>query len=138
MHWIEAGLALGSLDDVMQQPRLREAGIRSILTVNGFPNLAHSSFVWRSVPLIDGPGNSSATIAAAVACLAELHRDHAPVLVHCVEGKSRSALIVSLYLARRHGISLQAAYAHIKACREAVDIDDALWEMGIRLLEGVV
>jgi hypothetical protein len=138
MHWVEEGLALGSLDDVMNRQRLLEAGICSILTVSGFPNLACSGFVWRAVPLIDGPRNPPAAIAAAVAHLAELHQKHAPVLVHCAEGKSRSVLIVSLYLSQRRGISLQQAYAHIKACRQGVDIDDALWELGTRLVGGIV
>ena len=126
MHWIDDGFALGSLEDVMNQRRLEQAGIRSVLTVNGFPNRSWSRFECRAVPLIDGPGNPPEAIAAAVAHLDELHQEHAPVL------------IVSLHLARRRGISLEDAYARVKACREIVDIDDALWEMGTRLFDGVV
>lgn len=37
MNSIEPGLAIGNLEDAMAPVALREQGIRSVLTVSGFP-----------------------------------------------------------------------------------------------------
>ncbi len=132
MDWIELGLAIGDLEDAMAHDLLREQGIRSVLTVSDFPNLSFADFVWRSVPLIDGAGNSMDQLAEAVGHLAELHAESPGVLVHCAEGKSRSVVIATLYLAASKGWTLTEAFTHVKTRRAVADPDDNLWRLGER------
>lgn len=133
MDWIEPGLAVGNLDDAMAHDELRAAGIKSVLTLNGFPNLAVHGFNWRRVDLIDGPGNALETIWEAVDHLAELHSNEPNVLVHCREGKSRSVLIASLYMARRDRLVFPDAYRLVKASRTIAAMDPRLWTLGHEL-----
>ncbi len=100
MDWIEPGLAIGNLDDAMAPLALRDAGIRSVLTLSQFPSYPRPGLEWRFLPLKDGAGNSSREFGDAIEHLADLHTRHPGVLVHCAEGKSRSVVIVALYLAR--------------------------------------
>ncbi|HET7737132.1 MAG TPA: dual specificity protein phosphatase [Tepidiformaceae bacterium] len=133
MDWIEPGLAVGNLDDAMAHDMLRESGIKSVLTLNGFPNLAVHGFNWRRVDLFDGPGNSLDTIWEAVDLLADLHTSDPNVLVHCREGKSRSVLIASLYVARRDRIVFPEAFRMVKASRRVAEMDPRLWQIGLDL-----
>jgi hypothetical protein len=134
MDWIEDGLAIGNIEDAMGHDRLRWEGVRSILTLNGFPDLQHTPFVWHSMPLHDGPGNRPSRVWAAVERLADLHGNHAAVMVHCAEGKSRAVLVTTLYLARRDALSFDTAYARVLAARPIACIDNALRRLGERLL----
>lgn len=130
MDWIELGLAIGDLEDAMAHEELREQGIRSVLSVSNFPNLSFADLVWRAVPLIDGAGNSIDQLAEAVDHLAELHAESPGVLIHCAEGKSRSVVITTLYLAASKGWTLTEAFAHVKTRRAVADPDDSLWRLG--------
>lgn len=136
MDWIAPGLAIGNLEDALAHDRLREQGIRSILTVSQFPNLGTSGFVWRFVPLLDGPGNSSNELLRAVDELAALHTEAPAVLIHCAEGKSRSVLVASLYLSRLERLSLEDAYERVRRTRTVAAIDDELWKLGALIAAG--
>jgi protein-tyrosine phosphatase len=74
-------------------------GFRSILKVDRSSKyeLPSTSCVERfeHVPLIDGPGNSLKDFTKAVETLAVLAAEHAPVLVHCFAGASRSIAVVA-------------------------------------------
>jgi len=133
MDWIEDGLAVGNLDDAMAHGDLRAAGIRSVLTLNGFPNLHIHGFNWRRVDLIDGPGNELSSIVEAVDHLEDLHRSEPGVLVHCREGKSRSVLIASLYIARRRALPFEDAYHVVKSSRTVAAMDPRLWAIGMAM-----
>lgn len=72
---------------------------------------------YRNVPMLDLAAPSAAQIEAALGALDALHA-HAPVLVHCGLGFSRSALIIAAWLLRR-GISsnLDDAVRLVRAAR---------------------
>jgi dual specificity phosphatase 12 len=130
MDWVIPGVAIGAIEDALAHQRLREAGIRSILSLSDFPTLSGFGFAWRRVVLIDGHGNDPALILDAVAHLEELYEQEPAVLVHCAEGKSRSVLIVTLFLARSHGLEFEEAYDLVKVKRRQAAIDWALHELG--------
>ena len=100
MDWITRDIAIGNCDDAIRLAALRSAGIESILSLTGWPNSATNGhgLTWRCVELIDGDGNDVSRLKDAVWLLDEL-LDRGPVLVHCMEGVSRSALVVASYLA---------------------------------------
>lgn len=100
MDWITRDIAIGDADDARRFTVLQSAGIASILSLNGWPNGAANGhgLTWRCVELIDGHGNDIQRLHAAVGQLHELLA-LGKVLVHCMEGVSRSPLVVASYLA---------------------------------------
>ena len=127
MDWIDEGLAIGNLDDALAHDQLREAGIRSVLTLNEFPTRPRPGFEWICEPMRDGPGNSADRFGRALDALATLHANHPGVLVHCAEGKSRSVVIVTLHLARVQGWAPEDAMQHVCTRRPVALPDDLLW-----------
>lgn len=127
MNSIEPGLAIGNLEDAMAHVALREQGIRSVLTVSGFPRYPRPGLDWRFAPLYDGGGNSPEQFAEAIDLVADLRTEQPGLLVHCAEGKSRSVVIVSLYLARVRGWKPERALAHVSSRRSVALPDDVLW-----------
>ena len=87
--------------------------------------LESEGFAWSCVPLIDGHGNSKDELLTAVNCLDALIQSH-KVLVHCMEGVSRSVLVVSCYLAREKNIDIIEAIAEVTKRRTKARIDPGL------------
>lgn len=133
LDWILPDIAVGGIEAALDHDRLRDEGVRSILSVNDFPTLSLSEFRWRRIALKDGPGNPPERILEAVSALEELHRESPAVLVHCAEGKSRSVLIVTMYVARMRGIHLDEAFEFVKSSRKKAEVDHALWQLGLDL-----
>lgn len=129
MDWVERGLAIGNIEDAFALERAGFPEVRSILNLNGFPNLQHTPLSWHCVPLIDGAGNTDELIQLAVYLLARLHATHAPVLVQCAEGVSRSVFITSIYLAWRQGNEFAVSYEQVKRYRTAAIVDHELMKM---------
>lgn len=126
MDWITETIAIGNIEDAMNTPELDAAGITAILCLNGFPQQrATEERMWVGVRLIDGAGNSPELFESAVHTLAELSQSHR-VLVHCMEGLSRSVFVVSCYLAQERSIPLDAAIAEVKLRRERAQVDPGL------------
>lgn len=100
MDWITPEIAIGNCDDARRMEVLCNAGIGGILSLTGWPNGESNThgLVWRCVELIDGDGNPVSRLHQAVW---ELHAlvTRGKVLVHCMEGVSRSPLVVASYLA---------------------------------------
>lgn len=128
MDWIEPGLAIGNLDDAMGHETLHAAGIRSVVTLNEFPSYPRPGLEWRFRPLRDGAGNPAEQLREALGHVAELHASHPGVLVHCAEGKSRSVVIVALYLAGLRAWDPEHALAHVSERRPVALPDPTLWQ----------
>lgn len=62
---------------------------------------------------------------AAVERVIDLLEDGETVLVHCQQGRSRSAAVVACVLARREGIGLRTAFQRLDADRGVV-VSDAM------------
>ena len=72
------------------------------------------------VELIDGAGNRPEVFLRAVKTLKRFRANHAPVLVHCHAGRSRSAVVVASHLMRDCGLSLGEAMGTISKKREVI------------------
>jgi protein-tyrosine phosphatase len=79
------------------------------------------------VELIDGAGNPPEQFLRAVRLLGVLVARHAPVLVHCHAGQSRSAAVVCKYFMQAEGNSLAEAMRRI-TCKRRVAIIAGLQE----------
>ena len=130
MDWITADIAIGNCDDALWLEGLRKAGIQSILSLNGWPNSAVNfhSLTWRCVELIDGFGNPVTRLQQAVWQLHELV-EQGTVLVHCMEGVSRSPLVVASYLADLAARPFEDCLREISQLRKWVSLQPGLVEL---------
>ena len=130
MDWITNDIAIGNCDDALRLDALRSAGIESILSLTGWPNSAANvhGLTWRCVELIDGEGNDVNRLKEAVRQLDELLA-RGSVLVHCMEGISRSALVVASYLADTAGRSFEDCLQEVALLRKQVFLQPGLIEL---------
>ena len=130
MDWITRDIAIGNVDDALRLTGLRRAGIESILSLNGWPNSATNGhgLTWRCVELIDGHGNDVSRLQEAVWQLHELLA-RGSVLVHCMEGVSRSPLVVASYLADKAARPFEDCLQEIARVRKWVALQPGLIEL---------
>ena len=130
MDWITRDIAIGNCDDAMRLDALRRAGIEGILSLTGWPNSAANGhgLTWRCVELIDGEGNDVSRLKEAIWQLEEL-LTKGSVLVHCMEGISRSALVVASYLADTAGRSFEDCLQEVALLRRQVFLQPGLIEL---------
>ena len=117
MDQITESIWIGNHVDARDLAALAGAGIGSILCLDGCLAGAtpESLGVGRIevVELVDGAGNPPERFLRAVRLLRELSTGHAPVLVHCHAGRSRSAAVVCRHFMLDHGDTLSAAMRRI-------------------------
>ena len=130
MDWITPEIAIGNCDDALWLEGVRKAGIHSILSLNGWPNSAVNfhGLTWRCVELIDGFGNPVSRLQEAVCQLHDLV-EHGTVLVHCMEGVSRSPLVVASYLADRALRPFEECLREVSQLRKWVSLQPGLMEL---------
>jgi hypothetical protein len=130
LDWITREIAIGNIDDAVRTDRLHGAGIRGILCLNGWPNNAMNShgLTWRCVELIDGDGNDVSRLKEAIWHLHELVANGA-VLVHCMEGVSRSALVVASYLAETTRRPFDVCLEEVARLRKRVFLQPGLFDL---------
>lgn len=132
MDWITETVAIGNYLEAQDSNFLSEHGFHSVLSLDGAlrnskaEDLGIGSLI--SIPLIDGPGNDRRELAKAIATLTNLENRHAPVLVHCHAGRSRSVVVVAGFLAKTGGIEWEQAIAFVATKRE-INVTPALEEL---------
>jgi protein tyrosine phosphatase (PTP) superfamily phosphohydrolase (DUF442 family) len=126
MDSITEKIWIGNYLDAKDHAALAQAGIRSILCLDGC--MADASVEQfgvervEVVELIDGAGNPREKFLRAVKLLGDMTARHAPVLVHCHAGQSRSAAVVCKYFMREEGDSLAEAMRRITSKRRVAII----------------
>jgi protein-tyrosine phosphatase len=125
MDRITDSIWIGNYLDARDQEAKATAGIRSIICLDGClaDTKAEEMGVERIeiIELIDGAGNPPERFLRAVRLLGELAARHAPVLVHCHAGQSRSAAVVCKYFMAQ-GDSLGEAMRKITSKRRVAII----------------
>src|SRR5258708_182423 len=120
MDSITDSIWIGNYLDARDRESLVGAGIRSILCLDGCMAGLKAEDIGvervEVVELIDGSGNPPATFLRAVRLLGDLVSKHAPVLVHCHAGQSRSAAVVCKHFMQK-GDSLAEAMKRITSSR---------------------
>ena len=121
MDQITDKIWIGNYLDAADRSGQTTAGIRSILCLDGClaTKKAEDFGLERIevVELIDGAGNSREKFLRAVRLLRELSAKHAPVLVHCHAGQSRSAAVVCKFFMSVDGDDLSTAMRRITTKR---------------------
>ncbi|MCC7079159.1 MAG: dual specificity protein phosphatase family protein [Burkholderiales bacterium] len=131
MDWITHEIAIGNCDDALRLDVLRDAGISGILSLTGWPNNANNvhGIDWRCVELIDGEGNDVIRLKQALGHLHTLVTTRGNVLVHCMEGVSRSPLVVASYLADTAGREFDACLHEVAQARGRLNIQPGLLDL---------
>lgn len=132
MTEITPNLFLGNSADA------RDIGIIKSNKITGILNVAHDlanalghddGLFITTVGLRDGPGNSLIMYHAATLCLySMIHHEKLKTLVHCHEGKSRSAAIVIMYLHLLERRGWDWGLAKLKEKRPIVEPHEAHWK----------
>ena len=130
MDWITSEIAIGNCDDARRFEVLRSAGIDGILSLTGWPDGSSNvhGVTWRCVELIDGHGNPVSQLREAVCQLHDLV-EQGRVLVHCMEGVSRSPLVVASYLADKAARPFEDCLQEISNLRKWVALQPGLLEL---------
>jgi dual specificity phosphatase 12 len=122
VDWVTETIAIGNYLEARDAELLRRNRIRSALsldrTLQDTSPATLGLAAIEAVPLDDGPGNDLRLFERAVSALVSLCNLHAPVLVQCHAGRSRSAVVVAGYLMKTRGIDSGEALALIAAKRE--------------------
>ncbi|EFN59990.1 hypothetical protein CHLNCDRAFT_13330, partial [Chlorella variabilis] len=110
-------LFLGSYDHASRHEILKTLGIGNILnTVPSCQALYKNSFTYHTVSASPPP------LDECYCFLDEVQRQGGKVLVHCMSGLSRSAVVVIYYLMRRNTWRLSEAYHWVKDRRPQIAI----------------
>ena len=86
------------------------------------------------VGLLDGPGNDDGLLISAVLVLHALNKRHNRILVHCHEGKSRSVMVVSAYVAIVGKMDFDRVLKDIMKARNVHEYRPALYQQYVKLL----
>jgi protein phosphatase slingshot len=112
---------LGSLESACDREALRNLGIERIICAvyDMNPIFPHDpELMYLKVPVIDKPtANIAKHFDRAIEFIDESIKLRKGVLIHCAFGISRSSTLVCAYLIKKHGMSVNAAIAHVKARR---------------------
>jgi dual specificity phosphatase 12 len=126
MDRITESIWIGNYLDARDREAQAKAGIRSVLCLDGCmaDMKAEDAGVERLeiVKLVDGAGNPPEKFLRAVKLLRDLTSRHAPVLVHCHAGQSRSAAVVCKYFMKEEGNTLAEAMRRITSKRRVAII----------------
>ena len=136
MTFITDTIAIGNFMDAQDHAALQEAGIRSILCLNGLlSGLQPDDLGVEAMTCFnftDGSGNNPQLFERAVKIVGRYAQQNPKLLVHCHAGKSRSVMVVASHLVRQHQWDLREALEFIQAKRpEIMHPEDllAIWDV---------
>ena len=124
MTFITDTIAIGNFIDAQDHAALQEAGIRSILCLNGLlSGLQPDDLGVEAMTCFnftDGSGNDPQLFERAVKIVGQYAKQNPKLLVHCHAGKSRSVMVVASHLVRQHQWDLRQALEFIRAKRPEI------------------
>lgn len=136
MTFITDTIAIGNFMDAQDHAALQEAGIRSILCLNGLlSGLRPDDLGVEAMTCFnftDGSGNDPQLFERAVKIVGQYAPQSPKLLVHCHAGKSRSVMVVASHLVRQHQWDLHQALEFIQAKRPEIMYPEdllAIWDV---------
>jgi hypothetical protein len=121
-------LWIGHVGDVVDPRNIVAMGIHAVvdLALNESPPPLRRDQTYCRFPLIDGTGNPSWLLRAAVETVACLLRSGIPTLVYCSAGLSRSPCVVGAAIALVRGCPLDEGLRFVLQSGPA-DVSPGLW-----------
>lgn len=122
---VAPGLMFGSVEDAFDFVALQNAGITHILNVASELNFSERVGLHYQKIAIDDDSLSSnmqLILSASIDYIRNAIEQGGKVLVHCLEGKSRSVCVVIAYMMVFGGQSCDFAVEHIKRLQPNIDI----------------
>jgi len=121
-------LWIGNAGDVRRVAGLMELGIAAVvdLAANEPVAVLPREIVYCRFPLLDGAGNETWLLRAAIETISGILRDNVPTLVACSAGMSRSPALVAAAISRHSGRDPNECLIE---CVEdaAADVSPLLW-----------
>ncbi len=125
-------IGIGDAGDARQVPPGIDACLNTAIDLD-IP-LTGGNVYRHKVGLFDGPGNDDAILISAVLVLHALNKRHNRVLVHCQEGKSRSVMVVSVYVSIVGRMEFGRVLRDIMDARGASEYRPALYQQYVNLI----
>ncbi|MCT8335078.1 dual specificity protein phosphatase family protein [Leptospira sp. 85282-16] len=123
------GLYISGLQASLNKKELQKNGITHILSLGSFLDDPHKGeFNHKSFRILDNKSESLSTILQECMEFIEEGRKNGKVLVHCLSGVSRSAAIVTAYLAKTNGTSVDDSMQFLKTKRNVININEGFRE----------
>ena len=124
MDFITDQIAIGDSFDAENVVGLKNKGIQSVISLNGQLERVSAEQLgveaMLALNLGDGWLVDRGEFEQAVNTLERFAKNHAPVLVHCTEGRSRSVMVVATHLMRSMKLSFEEAIERIQDERPIV------------------
>lgn len=152
---IRPRLYVGSMADASYWPMIQQLGLTHILNVaieaqQVEPPYKSEGIRYMMLPFQDSPEQCQAlarqrfrTLRSATQFINSVLKGRQPgiVLVHCVQGLSRSAAVIAAYLMEYHGVSMERAVSELqekhRGCLGALHWQDMLYKFNAELLRGI-
>ncbi|TGM61261.1 dual specificity protein phosphatase family protein [Leptospira vanthielii] len=123
------GLFISGLQASLNKNELRKIGITHILSLGSFLDDPHKGeFNHKSFRILDNKSELLSGILPECIEFIQEGRKNGKVLVHCLSGVSRSAAIVTAYLTKVNGMSVDDSMQFLKTKRKVVNINEGFKE----------
>jgi uncharacterized protein (TIGR01244 family) len=130
LYWLTYHLAIAPQPWRHEWAALHAAGVRSVVdlrsqTQDDVQAIESLGMTFRHVPVVDGEALDQASLLELADWVLEQQAASGPVLVHCREGRGRSAMVGCAILIRM-GVPLPEAYRTVRRARggESVALSD--------------
>lgn len=131
LYWLTYHLAIASQPWRHDWQTIHEAGVRCVVdlrsqTQDDIETIQSLSMTFRHAPIIDGEAPELGALLELTDWVLDQQASQGPVLVHCREGRGRSAMVGCAVLIRM-GVRLPDAYRTVRNARggESVLLSDA-------------
>jgi protein-tyrosine phosphatase len=129
LYWLTYHLAIAPQPWRHEWQAIQEAGVRCVLdlrsqTQDDIQAIQDLAMTFRHAPIVDGEAPELATLLDITDWVLDQQGTQGPVLVHCREGRGRSAMVGCAVLIRM-GVLLAEAYRAVRNARgESVSLSD--------------
>ncbi|KAF6263441.1 protein-tyrosine phosphatase-like protein [Scenedesmus sp. NREL 46B-D3] len=119
---LRAGLFIGSIESEASLAALQAAGITHILQAGAELAPSHpEQFIYKRLSVSDEEDEDLVAVLKEASEFIDEGRKSGAVLVHCAQGISRSAAVLTAYLMTHARFSFQTALSHVQQARPNAD-----------------
>jgi hypothetical protein len=121
---VKGNIYISGLLPTLDKEKLNTYGITHIINCSGTNSKLHENINYLNINIVDEPCfNILSSIISAIDFIERCNKESGKVLVHCVEGISRSPALIVGYLMWKYNFERDDALTFIKQKRSNVDIN---------------